>query len=474
MTFPSRFVAVGLGLYFTGTLVAADIPKPPNTNQARPLVFKMRNGSIRVKDDPKNREHLRTLAQWIVFSLDQPPYNGDPLPSNAPKLPTGFDTISYLISELENFTVREGGTLPAGAGTEGKPSQEQLEYSDEFGKALAEAVKVVLDNANRPIERINAVRMLSIGARIPAPSLADPLIAVVNSKVSDAEKLYAFQGLRNLLEQEDQNDSTKHIFPGTLGIAKLVEIATALDNYVMQKRTWKDDKEKGVIEFVRREAVAALSRFKEGVFRKPTREVMFRPAWSLARVMEADPSVTPPFTIQERTEAAAGFPQMRIDADLNLDVAAYSQAKMMIVFARDANSDGGRAAATSTLPIMHWRVAAARWSYNLALWRKQLKALPANRGTAPALQIAELGIALLATIEKGGPGAPNGAEVQGVNQWGTNNPPKAWASKQDALLFKDDPKTVLPFPAAAAPVPTDPRLKTPEPKRGTTTPKKGG
>jgi len=451
MTFPSRSAAVALGLLLAGALSAADIPKPPNTNQARPLVFKMRNGSIRVKDDPKNREHLRTLAQWIVFSLDQPPYNGDPLPSNAPKLPSGFDTISYLMGELENFTVREGGTLPAGAGTEGKPSQEQIEYSDEFGKALAEAVKVVLDNATRPIERINAVRMLSIGARIPAPSLADSLVAVVNGKGPDAEKLYAFQGLKNLLEQSDVTDPTRSIFPGTLGTAKLGEIGAALNGYVFQKRTWKDDKEKAVIEFVRREAVAALARFKDGVLRKPNRELIFRPAWAVARVMEGDPSAAPPFTTQERTEAATGLGQMRIDPDMNLDVAAYSQAKMLIIFARDANVDGGRAAATGTLPVMHWRVAAARWSYSLAVWLVNLKALPAARGAAPAIQIADLGIALLTTIEKGGAGAANGPEVQAINQWGTNNPPKAWASKQDALLFKDDPQSILPFPAAPTP-----------------------
>jgi hypothetical protein len=466
MTFPSRSAAVALGLLLAGALSAADIPKPPTEiSRARASVYSMRNGSIRVKDDPKNRENLRTVAQWIAFSLDQPPYNGDPLPANAPKLPTGFDTISYLMSELENFTVREGGTLPAGAGTGGKPSQEQLEYSDEFGKVLADAVKVVLDNATRPVERINAVRMLSIGARLPAPSLADALVAVVNGKGTDAEKLYAFQGLRNLLDQSDINDPTRSIFPGTLGTAKLAEIGTALNGYVFQKRTWKDDREKAVIEFVRREAVAALARFKDGVLRKPNRELLFRPAWAVARVMEADPSAAPPFTVHERTEAATGLGQMRIDPDMNLDVAAYSQAKMLIIFARDANVDGGRAAATGTLPVMHWRVAAARWSYNLAVWRENLKALPAARGAAPAIQIADLGIALLTTVEKGGAGAANGPEVQAVNQWGTNNPPKAWASKQDALLFKDDPQSILPFPVAPTP---DPALKTPDPKKGAT------
>ena len=55
MTFPSRSAAVALGLLLAGALSAADIPKPPNTNQARPLVFKMRNGSIRSFINPTGR-----------------------------------------------------------------------------------------------------------------------------------------------------------------------------------------------------------------------------------------------------------------------------------------------------------------------------------------------------------------------------------------------------------------------------------
>src|SRR5437763_1881784 len=83
----------------------------------------------------------------------------------------------------------------------------------------------------------------------PAPSLADPLLAVINNpKGSAADKLYAFQGLRNLLDQSDANEPSRHIFGASAGNPKLGEIAIALPNYVIQKRTPRDDKERAVIE----------------------------------------------------------------------------------------------------------------------------------------------------------------------------------------------------------------------------------
>src|SRR5439155_12404583 len=106
----------------------------------------------------------------------------------------------------------------------------------------------------------------------------DALLAVVNNpKATEAEKLYAFQGLRNLLDQSDVNDKTRHIFGASAGNPKLAEIATALGSYVFQKRTPKDDRERAVIEFVRRDAVAALSKFKDPTLRKANRELLYRP-----------------------------------------------------------------------------------------------------------------------------------------------------------------------------------------------------
>jgi hypothetical protein len=308
------------------------------------------------------------------------------------------------------------------------------------------------------------VRLMSVAARVPAPSLADPLVAIVNNpKASDAEKLYAFQGLRNLLDQEDVNDPTRHVFGGFVGNPKLAEIGLALNNYVMQKRTPKDEKEQAVIEFVRRDAVAALSRFKDGTIRKANRDILFRPVWALARILEQDPGVYPPFTVQEQMEAAIGFAQMKIDPDLNLDVAAYTMAKTLVNVARIANLDNERANSTNTLPILQWKLMAARWSYALSVWRDNAKSIPATRSPGAIRDVASDGIGLLTPLEKEGAVGQTAAMVQGITTWATNNPPKAWADMKSAILLKDDPQSILPFPPPAVPA-AEPKLKTPDPK----------
>src|SRR5205085_4522030 len=128
-------------------------------------------------------------------------------------------------------------------------------YGAEFGKALAKAAKVVLTNAARPIERINAVRMMSIAARMPCPDLAEYFIEIINGKYSDAEKLYAFEGVKNLMEQSDIIDPSKHVIRDVNQLGKL---ALALSNYITQDRAPKDERETVVIQFIRRHAVAAL------------------------------------------------------------------------------------------------------------------------------------------------------------------------------------------------------------------------
>jgi hypothetical protein len=455
MTVPSRPLAICVALVLAAA-ATAEVPKPPDISRGgfKNTVYQMRSGNIRVKDDPKNREILRAVAQYLAFTICTPPYNGEQPPASD-RTPIGVKRdMSEIMGDAHSLSDIYSGTTA-------KPGQEQIEFADEWGKAIAEAAGIVLANSQKPIERINAVRLMAESARIPAPSLADPLVAVVkNPKATDAEKLYAFQGLRNLLAQEDVNDPNRHIFGASAGNPKLAEIGNALSAYVFQKRTPKDDKERAVIEFVRRDAIAALAQFRDGVIRKPNHDLLFRPAWAMARIMENDPAAAPPFTIQEQMEAATGLGRMKIDPDMNLDVAAYSMAKVLVNAARAANLDGERASSTGTLPVVQWKLVAARWSYALSVWR-------ANAKSGPVRDVANAGIGMLTTLEKEGAAGRTSAGVQDLTTWATNNPPKAWAEMKQAILFKDDPESILPFPAAAAaPTPMDPKLTTPTPPKG--------
>jgi hypothetical protein len=450
MTMSSRCLALGLAVLVTASASAAEIPKPPtDVSRVRSLVLSMRNGNSSVKEDPKNRTAVKTIAQWLAFSIAQPPYNGEPVPRESKiTLPAEQQTMAFLMAEAEYFC-----KLDATAGNMGRLTVDQLDYGEAMGAEVAQAAKVVLDNSARPIELINAARLLSIAGRLPAPAVVDPLLEIVNNtKVSDAMKLYAFQGLRNILEQTPVDEPGKHIKLAPDNSARLKQIGDALVNYVMQKRTPRDDREKAVIEFVRRDAVAAMARFKDGVLRKPNKDLIFRPSWHLMRVIASDPTAYPVFTIQEQTEAAIGFCQMKVDPDMNLDVAAYNVAPLVITFVRAANLDAERAGRDGTLSAIHWKVYSARLSYALAVWRGAAK---------PVVNFANESISALDPIEKKGPDAAT--NITGLTRWMENNPPAVWKETppKPATLYKDDPQSLLPFAAPAK----DTTLKTPETKK---------
>jgi hypothetical protein len=488
MTPSPRILAFGLSFFFAAAASAADIPKPPEVSRIKNDVYKMRSGTTRVNDPDnpqqkaENLKKIQAVAEWLAYTIATPPYNGELVPRED-KTPAFVDrSMAAHFSEAERFA-----DLPVSSGNFGKISVEQAEYGAEFGKAIAKTTKVVLDNSARPIERINAVRLIAVTARLPAPDLADPLVDIVNNtKISDAEKLYAFQGLKNLMEQTDLVDPAKHV---VRDVNQLAKIAKALSDYITQNRNPRDDRERAVIEYVRRHAVTALAALKDGVYRKPNRDLIYRPSWTLMRVIGNDPSISPPFTVQEKVEAIVGFCQMKNDPEMNLDVAAYMVAVAplptasgtvlggLVEFARAANQDVLRANKEGTLPAVHWKVSAARMSLALANWRESVKTLAKARYPENVTTLARDGIALLAQIEKEGGGAQTATEVQALTQWATNNPPKAWGENppKPAQLYKDDPQSIVPFAAPAKKASTDAKLTTPmpEPKAKTPPPVKG-
>lgn len=448
------------------------VPKPPELKgQEKTLFNEMRTGRTRLKDpDVTQAERdsraaiIKKYAQYLAYSLCVAPFNGEPEAREPGKFPGAPDRgPNTIMSDAETAT-----TLTPPVSAMGKMNVEQLEFGGEFGAALAEAVKVVIENSARPIERVNAMRLLAVASKMPAPGMFDFLISVVNNaQAGDALKIYAFQAMRGLLEQTDVTDPLRHI---TRDNAKLAKVHDALAGYIFQKRVVRDDRERAVIEFVRRDAVAALGKFKEGTIAKPTGETLARPAWSAMRVIERDPSVVPTFSLQEVIEATIGFCSMRPDKQMNLDVAAYFVAKSASYFAASANEDAGRARGgdpvPETLPILPWKIQAARLSFAVAQFRENCRPAGAARFSPLVTSMATVVNTMLDPIEK--VGASASTQTGPLDQWGRDNPPKAWTATPPvaAILFQDDPTTILPFPAPVAPKtpPMTPMLKTPDPK----------
>lgn len=489
---PSRLLALGLALLLAAGSPAAEIPKPPAYGNSKNNVAKMRSGlpEFRVKGNPQYLQDIKVVAQWLAYTVATPPYNGEPVPRGEDKGVFGERSMTTLMAEAESLCKLDP---PPSSG--GKLLVEQYEFAEEFGKALAQETKFVWANAGRPIERVNAIRLMSVAAKMPAPALADPLLEIIaNDKVSEAERLYAFQGMRHLLEQPDMVDPTRHVIRD---VAKLGQIADTLGKYVTEKRNPRDDRERALVEFVRRHAVAALAAMKDSVLRKPNKDVVARPAWPLMRVIGGDPAVTPPFTTVEKAEAMIGFCQMKVDPEMNLDVAAYMVAVApvpaanttllggLVEFARAVNEDNLRidtakadAKGDKPLPAAPWKLYAARLSYALSVWRENTRALPATRYPSLVSEVARQGITLLGLIEKQGTMASTGRDVLDLTAFATTNPPKAWGETppKNAVLFRDDPASVVPFAApAGATLKTDPKVdpKAPPKADPKADPKKG-
>jgi hypothetical protein len=452
-----RTLAVAVGALFAVTAVA-EVPKPPETkSQDRSLLLKMRNGQVRPRDPDATKAErdekvavFKKVAQNLVYSVAHGPLNGESDPTG--KAP--YTSVPSLISEVELNT-----NLIGPSSNNGKLIVDQIEYAEEFGAAIAEAVKVVLAQSpkNRPIDRVNAVRILAMAAKMPAPGIIEPCLAIIqDTQESDGIKLYAFQALRNLLEQSRVDFPHQHIFKPAESAERVGKIHDTLAGYVFQKRAPRDDKERAVIEFVRRHAVAALAQIKDAVLRKPNKDLVGRPAWSLLRVIELDPSVSPTFTIPEIAEAAIGLGMMKPDPDMNIDVAAYSMDKALVYFTTAALEDGVRSKGSTAPTALPWKTLSARLSYALGAWRVATK-------SPVVVDLANKGIPVLEPIEKQGAQDAQGVQVGVLTTWAENNLPKAWTdgTAQPGTpipVYKDDPGPKLPFPAPAA----APMLKTPE------------
>src|SRR5205814_1118439 len=89
---------------------AAEIPKPPDAGRIKNQVYQMHSGTLRVADPDKpaadatrNRAAIKTVAEWLAFTIATPPYNGEPVPRED-KTPAGVErTMSILMQDAEAF-----------------------------------------------------------------------------------------------------------------------------------------------------------------------------------------------------------------------------------------------------------------------------------------------------------------------------------------------------------------------------------
>jgi hypothetical protein len=416
-----NLVAVRISLSILGALIAASqagyaapIPAPEEVrSDTISAVNIMRNGTtaVVVPDDPgqtkKNREAIAKLARFLAYRIAQPPYNGEPVnhkdDKNKPKPET--ETMQYLMDEAERM-----GINLTNVGLANVLTPNHYSYANEFGKEMQTELTWVFEQSSKNIEKLNAIRMMSLAAKLPYPGFAQSFMKILkNDNLSYAYHLYAFQGLRNVLSHSaPQNDPSKpaqHILPQN----ELVEIAKLLEAKILAGRTYTLTGAPGeaeniqVIQFIRRYAIQALGQFKDSIIRDKQKNVLAKPGYPL--IIAAAPPEDPKklgYSYPERIDAIIGFCNMRPDELLNLEAAAWWINEGLIDIVNYEAEEQGLINKVGGRPRIAWKVTAARLIEALNAWKKNMQGVKTTWQPQAVVSYVEKAVPVLEPIEKDG------------------------------------------------------------------------
>jgi hypothetical protein len=409
----------------------------------RQLFDELRNGKKAINDPVKavadeNRRAITLTAQWIVYRLNMAPWNGEGeevVKGKEPSL-TEDKPITKLMQEAKAKLV-----IPSPSKG---PTDDQQIYINEFGKAMEKELVFVIKNASKPIVRVNAARMLAQTAQMPYAGLADSFIAILkNDNELEAVKMYACEGLRDLLLHNDKIEPKKHFI---VDVKKQAEIANTLIAHIMRPvpAAASDPEVARVVHFTRREAVRALAVVRESVIRAPNRDMLAFPALPLLKIAMGDPTMVPPPSIPEQVEALIGFCSMRIDRDMDLGASVKGVHFAMMELNRKQNPDPNEPGREKTVA---WKVVGARLNQVMLVWKTNAEDVPVIQEPKLVYDYTKMiSDSLLTKFEEGGlmarPDAPT------LNDWVNR------LSTRGKLLLKNDAKSSIELgEAPATPMP---------------------
>lgn len=384
----------------------------------------------KAKPSPASAKAFKGMAEYYAYKLAHPPLNQENLDPKKPPV----DTPSTHIEEFKTRFFR-GAT-----GTKQLSIADQA-YLVEVAKAMDVALKFVLDNDDRPVVKLNAVRFMAEMAKAPYPPMADTFVKIITDKqkYSDAYKNYAFQGLRNLLTQKDPESLENMLISQLKDAKREAAIANALSDVVLKPDTFSNQPRE-VAQFIRRNAIAALGAVPDATVFERRDQVLARPALALYKVITGDPAIQPPPSPAEKVEATMGLMTMRMeDPNLNLDVLAYAlnNAVLDMVTVQGDN-------AASKLATVPWKYTAGRMSAAIAAMKANGKKLKNDRDPKWILDLVDRLAPLAAAVEEGGRDAK--PEIGLLTDWQATRKPKA---ESNGLLYKDVPESGIAAPAPA-------------------------
>lgn len=305
----------------------------------------LQSGKKAVADDPKdNKELLAKAARWYAYRLTNGKYHSQADPDEKDKSAIVL-TMSDLLKEVQRELL-----LPR----TGKKdlNDNQKEYVKELSKELIKCLREVLAHNAKPLVRVNAVRMLAAVGEAGQEEVADTLAEIIGDpRQSDAVKLWAFRGLKELQEWNKPDESI------IKDAKRETRALLALADYILRKPepmpTAADEIE--ALRYVRREAVRALGQSRYAAVPKVDK-AEGRTAWVLLRVARKD-GLTPEPSISEQVEGAIGACHVKPGKDVQLDYVAHHVGAVAVDFINQAN----RAKAGTGDAGIAWKLYAARF-----------------------------------------------------------------------------------------------------------------
>lgn len=425
LVIPATFVVVA-----ALSAVAQDQPNTSDRNQ----FDKYRSGAEAVGKDAK--PVFDKYAKWYASRL-----------AAADKLPPGADQgFSFWVNDLAKRLQVASHNTPGEPLFYSRLRPEQRPFVDEFGKACVEALEPATQSGSLAI-RINAARMISEVCRSGCADAADACLKILaKPDESDAVKLYALEGLRNLFYiVPDPQFPMKSVFQkddsGSLTPLEQKSIQ-ALGDFVFRQPAGDLSADDVDAQFyVRRAAVRGLALVRVQDVRVKG-AVTDQPALKLLKVARGDglnpKSNTPEGpdyrSSGERIEAIVGFCNLffpKTHRDFNIDYAVYhvGQAMHDIALLYKPND-----AMTSTA----WKVSAQKLREGLNTWHDRAAAAKWQDALMIKNLLDAVDLNVLQAIEQAQAGTPPNAAA--VREWVQQNKPKS------DRLFKNDPKSTISIP----------------------------
>jgi hypothetical protein len=424
---------------------------------------KMRNGNVAL-DPPSeaDRTLLENVARVAIYPVTHFELYTTPEAEKSELVPRPEErTVAKLLNDLR-------GKLVVVSPGDGFIPGPKIDFAREFGVAAVKAINEVLEKADKPIIRYNAIRALAVVAESGAPAVTDKLIELLqkkDDKTMAAEVLYAaLQGAEHAIAMYDparSADAQKWVTRDKFfALVSLVDDVVQKVPAVVAEKTFQPDKpntgtlvtdpkaapkpttltpeQVATVQAFRLQAVRALSEVKTDVVYDSKREKQRRTVLTLARVAVGDTSVVPPPTFKETGAAVIGLANATpTHEDLDAGILGAVIARGVSGFVADKAS--GERVGEGGPQATHWKLAGARMKAVFTAWDATLNSPRAKMAKADKDMLRELGQLAVTSVfdplsKQSDAGVVTGLKKDAIDEWYSK---KVTGLKDVAPLFKN-------------------------------------